>query len=56
MVNKEKIKIRNVKKEDIESIVDIQIDGWRTAYKSFIDGDYLIKLDKKEKIEKRKKV
>lgn len=55
MVNKAKIKIRNVKKEDIESIVDIQIDDWRTAYKSFIDGDYLIKLDKKEKIEKRKK-
>lgn len=47
------VEIRRVKKEDIEAIVDIQIEGWKTAYGSFIDNEYLIKLDKKEKIKKR---
>lgn len=55
MIDKDKIIIRNVKKEDIEKIVDINIDGWKTAYKDFIDNDYLIKLNKEEKIAKLKK-
>lgn len=28
--------IRNVCKEDIPRVVDIQIDGWKTAYKGII--------------------
>lgn len=38
------IKIRNVKKEDIPSVVDIQIKGWQTAYKGIIEDEYLNNL------------
>ena len=40
------IKIRNVKKEDIPSVVDIQIKGCQTAYKGFIEEEYLNNLSK----------
>ncbi len=39
------IKIRNVKEEDIEHIVDIKIDGWKTAYKGIINDEYLNNMD-----------
>lgn len=47
--------IRNIKKEDIEKVVDIQIDSWRTAYKGIINEDYLNNMNRKEKIKKREK-
>lgn len=37
-------KIRNIKKEDIPSVVDIKIKGWQTAYKEIIDEKYLVNL------------
>ena len=37
----ENLIIRNVKKEDIPKIVDIQINGWKTAYRGIIDDEYL---------------
>ncbi len=49
------VKIRNVKKEDIPKVVDIQINGWITAYKEIIDKDYLNNMSKEEKIKKREK-
>lgn len=51
----ENIIIRNVEKEDIPSIVDIQIEGWKTAYKDIIDENFLNSMNKNEKIEKRMK-
>ena len=36
--------IRNVKKEDLPSVVDIKITGWQAAYKGIIDDDYLNNL------------
>lgn len=47
--------IRNIKKEDIPSVVDIQIKGWQTAYKGIIDDKILVSMNKEERIEKRNK-
>lgn len=47
--------VRNVIEEDIPSIVDIQINGWKTAYKGIIDDNVLNSMSRNEKIEKRKK-
>lgn len=47
--------IRNIREEDISSVVDIQISGWKTAYKGIIDDDYLNSMDRDKKIEKRKR-
>lgn len=33
----ENIIIRNVAEKDIPSIADIQVNGWKTAYKGIID-------------------
>lgn len=49
------IVIRQVKLKDIPSVVDIQIAGWKTAYKGIISDDFLKSMNKEEKIEKRKK-
>ena len=49
------IKIRNIKKEDIPKVVDIQIDAWRTAYKEIIDSQYLKEMNKEDKIKQREK-
>ena len=51
----ENLIIRNVKKEDIPKVVDIQIDGWKTAYKGIIEDEYLNAINKEEKIKKRQK-
>lgn len=51
----ENIIIRNVKEEDIPSIVDIKINGWKTAYKGIIDDDFLNSMNREEKIEKQRK-
>ncbi len=50
----EEVKIRRARYEDIDSIVDIQINGWRNSYRGIIDDEYLDNMDRKEKIEKRK--
>jgi len=36
--------IRNVRKEDLPSVVDIQIKGWQVAYKGIVDDTYLTNL------------
>lgn len=51
----ENIIIRNMNKEDIPRVVDIQIDGWKTAYKDIVDDEYLNMLNKDERIKKIEK-
>ena len=51
----ENIIIRNIKKQDIPKVVDIQINGWKTAYKEIIEDKYLDTMNKEEKIKKRQK-
>ena len=46
--------IRNVREEDIPAVVDIQVEGWKTAYKGIIDESYLNSMNKEERINKRK--
>lgn len=48
------IKIRNILGKDIESIVDIGVSGWQTAYKGIISDNYLNSLNKDELILKKK--
>lgn len=48
----ENIIIRNVNEKDIPSVVDIQVNGWKTAYKGIIDDIILNSMDKDEKIKK----
>lgn len=50
------IKIRNVKKEDIPSVVDIKIKGWQTAYKEIIDEKYLVNLSNEYEVMVKKNV
>ena len=38
----EDIIIRNVNEKDISSVADIQVNGWKTAYKGIIDDVILI--------------
>ena len=49
------INVRNVEEKDIEAVVNIQIDGWQTAYKGIIDEIYLKSMNAKERINERKK-
>lgn len=49
------IKIRNIKKEDIPEVVNIQIDGWRATYKGMIDDEYLENMNVEKKIKMREK-
>lgn len=51
----ENVIIRNIEEKDISSVVDIQIDGWRNAYRGIMDDNFLNLMNRKEKIEKRKK-
>lgn len=50
----ENIIIRNIEEKDIPSVVDIQINGWKSAYKGIIDADVLNSMNREAKIEKRK--
>ena len=52
---RDKIIIRKVKYDDIESIVDINIKDWRKVYKGIIDDDILDNLNREEKIKKWQK-
>ena len=51
----ENIIIRNIKKEDIPEVVEVQINGWKTAYKGIIEDKYLDAMNKEERIKKRQK-
>lgn len=51
----ENIIIRNIKEKDIQSVVDIQIDAWKTAYKGVIEDNVLNSMNRDERIEKRRK-
>lgn len=44
--------IRNVNKDYIISIVNIQVDGWQTAYKGIIDDNFLNSMNRNERIQK----
>ena len=50
----ENIMIRNIEEKDIPSVVDIQIDGWKSAYKGIIDDNILKSMNRNERIAKRK--
>ncbi len=47
--------IRNIEENDIPSVVDIQINGWKTAYRGIIDDNVLNSMNRDERIEKRRK-
>ncbi len=51
----ENIIIRSIEEKDIPRVVDIQIDGWKTAYKGIIDDSILNSMNRDKKIEKRNK-
>jgi ribosomal protein S18 acetylase RimI-like enzyme len=46
--------IRNISEEDIPQVVDIQVEGWKAAYKGIIDDEFLKSMDKEKQIERRK--
>ena len=50
-----RITIRNISEEDIPAVVDIQVEGWKIAYKGIIDDEFFSLLDKEKQIERRKK-
>ena len=45
------ILIRNVIEKDIPNVADIQVNGWKRAYKGIIDDAILNAMNKEEKIE-----
>lgn len=51
----ENVIIRNIQEKDIPSVVDIQIDSWKTAYKGIIEDDFLNSMSREKKIEQRRK-
>ena len=48
----ENVIIRNIAEKDIPSVADIQINGWKTAYKGIIDDAILNAMNREEKIER----
>lgn len=48
----ESVIIRQMTKADIPSVVDIQINGWRAAYKGIIDEEHLSAMDRDRRIKK----
>ena len=46
----EDIFIRNIEEKDIEEVVDIQISGWKEAYRGIIDEEYLKNMNREERI------
>lgn len=51
----ENIVIRDITENDIPSVTDIKINGWKAAYKGLIDDSVLKFMDRDEMIEQRKK-
>lgn len=50
----ENIIVRNIEEKDIEAVVDIQIAGWKNAYKGIIEQDFLDSMNRDERIKKIK--
>ena len=50
----ENVIIRNIEEKDIPNVVDIQIDGWKSAYKGIVDDNVLNSMNRNQRIEKRK--
>ena len=50
----ENLIVRNIEEKDIPSVVDIQIDGWKSAYKWIVDDNILKSMNRHERIAKRK--
>ena len=46
--------IRNIEFDDIPSVVDIQMNGWKSAYKGIMDDELLDSMDRNKKIKKMK--
>lgn len=44
-----------IEHQDIPAVVDIQINGWKTAYKEIIADDFLASMNREERIAKREK-
>ena len=44
--------IRSMEKADIPAVVDIQINGWKSAYAGIIDNEYLNSFDRSKRIKK----
>ncbi len=55
VINSLDVTIRNVRKEDLSAVIDIQFEGWKTAYSNIISKDYLASMNKEEKMKKRLK-
>ena len=51
----DKLKIRNVKKEDLYAVAEIGVIGWKTAYRGIIDDEYLDNLSVEDNYQKRLK-
>lgn len=51
----ENIIIRNIEEKDIPSVVDIKIEGWKSAYKGIVDDNVLNSMNRNEIIKKNKK-
>ena len=47
-----KIKVRDVKKEDLRSVAEIGVNGWKAAYRGIIDDEYLDNLSIEENYQK----
>lgn len=47
--------IRNIIEDDLPEVIDIQIQGWKTAYKGIIDDNFLNSMNKEKQLERRKK-
>lgn len=50
---KHKIIIRDVKKEDLKSVAEITVNGWKTAYRGIIDDEFLDNLSIEENYKTR---
>lgn len=50
----EDVIIRNIEENDIPDVVDIQINGWKSAYKGIVDDNILNSMNRNERIEKRR--
>ena len=49
----ENVIIRNIEERDISSVVDIQIDGWKSAYKVIVDDNVLNSMNRDQRIKRR---
>ena len=50
-----KINVRKIKKEDLRDVAEINVNGWKTAYRGIIDDEFLDNLSIEENYQKRLK-